>query len=301
MEFISCIRNLPKHCKTAFQNIWRNGVMSVSSIFAVTITLLLISVIGVIAINIQDMTYSIEDSLTIYVQMDREISDEEAQKLLPEIEAIDGVKTATFSSKEEELDKLIEMQDEDGKALFESYRENNPLGAAYVVEVNDAQQIDAVTEQISTLDHVNQATSGGESTHAMVNSLETIRNGGAIFVVGLTIIALFMIANTIKMTITSRQTEIGIMRMVGASNWYIRLPYMLEGIFIGFLGSLIPILVIYFGYTWLYSGAVDLLPAMLSLREPFPFIWQCSGIMVALGCGVGLIGSFVSVRKFLKF
>lgn len=301
MEFISCIRNLPKHCKTAFQNIWRNGVMSVSSIFAVTITLLLISVIGVIAINIQDMTYSIEDSLTIYVQMDREISDEEAQKLLPEIEAIDGVKTATFSSKEEELDKLIEMQDEDGKALFESYRENNPLGAAYVVEVNDAQQIDAVTEQISTLDHVNQATSGGESTHALVNSLETIRNGGAIFVVGLTIIALFMIANTIKMTITSRQTEIGIMRMVGASNWYIRLPYMLEGIFIGFLGSLIPILVIYFGYTWLYSGAVDLLPAMLSLREPFPFIWQCSGIMVALGCGVGLIGSFVSVRKFLKF
>ncbi len=301
MEFISCIRNLPKHCKTAFQNIWRNGVMSVSSIFAVTITLLLISVIGVIAINIQDMTYSIEDSLTIYVQMDREISDEEAQKLLPEIEAIDGVKTATFSSKEEELDKLIEMQDEDGKALFESYRENNPLGAAYVVEVNDAQQIDAVTEQISTLDHVNQATSGGESTHALVNSLETIRNGGAIFVVGLTIIALFMIANTIKMTITSRQTEIGIMRMVGASNWYIRLPYMLEGIFIGLLGSLIPILVIYFGYTWLYSGAVDLLPAMLSLREPFPFIWQCSGIMVALGCGVGLIGSFVSVRKFLKF
>ena len=275
--------------------------MSVSSIFAVTITLLLISVIGVIAINIQDMTYSIEDSLTIYVQMDREISDEEAQKLLPEIEAIDGVKTATFSSKEEELDKLIEMQDEDGKALFESYRENNPLGAAYVVEVNDAQQIDAVTEQISTLDHVNQATSGGESTHALVNSLETIRNGGAIFVVGLTIIALFMIANTIKMTITSRQTEIGIMRMVGASNWYIRLPYMLEGIFIGLLGSLIPILVIYFGYTWLYSGAVDLLPAMLSLREPFPFIWQCSGIMVALGCGVGLIGSFVSVRKFLKF
>lgn len=301
MEFISCIKNLPKHCKTAFQNIWRNGVMSVSSIFAVTITLLLISVIGIIAINIQDMTYSIEDSLTIYVQMDREISDEEAQKLLPEIEAIDGVKTATFSSKENELDKLIEMQDEDGKALFESYRENNPLGAAYVVEVKDAQQIDTVTDKISTLDHVNQATSGGESTNSLVNSLETIRNGGAVFVVGLTIIALFMIANTIKMTITSRQTEISIMRMVGASNWYIRLPYMLEGIFIGLLGSIVPILVMYFGYTWVYSGASDLLPAMLSLREPFPFIWQCSGIMVALGCGVGLIGSFVSVRKFLKF
>ena len=292
MEFISCIKNFPKHCKTAFQNIWRNGVMSASSIFAVTITLLLIAVIGVIAINVQDMTYSIEDSLTIYVKMDREISNKDAQKILPDIEKIEGVKKATFSSKEDELDKMIEMQDEDGKKLFETYRENNPLGA---------KEIDAVADKISALEHVNEATSGGASTSSLVNSLETIRNGGAVFVVGLTIVALFMIANTIKITITSRQTEISIMRMVGASNWYIRLPYMLEGVFIGLLGSIVPILVVYFGYNWIYSGAADFLPAMVSMREPFPFIWQCSGIMIALGCGVGLIGSFVSVRKFLKF
>lgn len=301
MEFISCIRNFPKHCKTAFQNIWRNGVMSVSSVFAVTITLLLIAVIGVVAINIQDMTYSIEDSLTIYVKMDREISDDDAKKIMPEIEKIDGVKKVNFSTKDNELDKLIENQDEDGKKLFETYRENNPLGSAYVVEVDDAKEIDTIADKISALDHVNEASSGGASTNSLVNSLETIRNGGAIFVVGLTIVALFMIANTIKITITSRQTEISIMRMVGASNWYIRLPYMLEGVFIGLLGSIVPILVVYFGYNWMYSGSSNLLPAMVSMRAPFPFIWQCSGIMIALGCGVGLIGSFVSVRKFLKF
>ena len=110
-----------------------------------------------------------------------------------------------------------------------------------------------------------------------------------------------MIANTIKITITSRQTEISIMRMVGASNWYIRLPYMLEGIFIGIIGAIIPILIVYFGYTMLYESASGMLPAILTLREPFPFIWQCSGLLVGLGSGVGLIGSFVSVRKFLKF
>lgn len=301
MEFISCVKNFPKHCKTAFQNIWRNGVMSVSSIFAVTITLILIGVIGVIAINVQDMTYSIEDSLTIYVQMDREISDKEAKKILPDIEKIDGVKSAEFSSKDNELNKLIETQDEDGKKLFENYRDNNPLGAAYVVEVKEAKKIDKIADQISALEHVNQATSGGASTQSLVNSLETVRNGGAVFVVGLSVVALFMIANTIKITITSRQTEISIMRMVGASNWYIRLPYMLEGIFIGFFGAIIPILIMYFGYTWLYGSAADVLPAMMSMRAPFPFIWQCSGLLVALGCGVGLIGSFVSVRKFLRF
>lgn len=275
--------------------------MSVSSIFAVTITLVLIAVISVVAINIQDMTYSIEDSLTIYVKMDRNVKDADAKKLQPTIEKIDGVKKATFSSKDEELDKMIESQNDDGKKLFESYRKNNPLGAAYVVEVKDAKQLDKVSKQIADLDHVNEVNSGGSSTNSLVNTLETVRNGGAIFVVGLTVVALFMIANTIKITITSRQTEISIMRMVGASNWYIRLPYMLEGIFIGVLGAIVPILVVYFGYNMVYQGAVGLLPSMLSLREPFPFIWQCSGLLVALGSGVGLIGSFVSVRKFLKF
>lgn len=301
MEFISCIKNFPKHCKTAFQNIWRNGVMSVSSVFAVTITLVLIAVIGIVAINIQDMTYSIEESLTIYVKMDREISDKKAQTLQPQIEAIDGVKKVEFSSKENELDKLIESQNEDGKKLFENYRKKNPLGSAYIVEVKNTKELDTIAQQIQELENVNEVNYGGDSTSSLVDSLETVRNGGAIFVAGLSIVALFMIANTIKITITSRQTEISIMRMVGASNWYIRLPYMLEGVFIGVLGSIVPILIVYFGYTFVFNSATGFLPSLLSLREPFPFIWQCSGILIGLGSGVGLIGSFVSVRKFLKF
>lgn len=301
MEFISCVKNFPKHCKTAIQNIWRNGVMSVSSVFAVTITLVLIAIIGVVAINVQDITYHIENSLTIYVKMEREVSDKKAQAIQSQIEAIAGVKSVHFSSKEDELNKLIESQDAEGKKLFENYREDNPLGSAYTVEVEDVKQLEDIANQISELENVNDAYAGGDSTSSLVGSLEMIRNGGAVFVVALTIIALFMIANTIKITITSRQTEIGIMRMVGASNWFIRLPYMLEGVFIGVLGTIIPFLVLYFGYTALYNNAQSLLPSLMVLREPFPFIWQVSGILLALGCGVGLIGSFVSVRKFLKF
>ena len=275
--------------------------MSISSIFAVTITLVLIAVIGVVAINIQDMTYDIEESLTIYVKMDREVKDSKAKDIQPDIEAIEGVKKVEFSSKDDELNKLIESQNDDGKKLFETYRKNNPLGAAYVVEVKDTKQLDSIAQKIQELDHVNEVNYGGESTSSLVSSLESIRNGGAIFVAALTVIALFMIANTIKITITSRQTEISIMRMVGASNWFIRLPYMLEGIFIGIIGAIIPVLVLYFGYTTVFNSARDILPAMMTLRAPFPFIWQCTGILVGLGSGVGLIGSFVSVRKFLKF
>lgn len=302
MELISCIKNFPKHCKTALQNIWRNGVMSVSSIFAVTITLVLILIIGVVAINIQDMTLSIEESLTVYVKMERDISDEKAQAIQEDIEAIAGVKSATFSSKDQELDKLIATQGEDGKKLFESYRDDNPLGAAYVVEVKDASLLDEVATAIGDLENVRETNYGGDSTSNMVSTLKTIRNGGSIFVGALTILALFMIANTIKITITSRQTEISIMRMVGASNWYIRIPFMLEGIFIGIIGSIIPVLLMYFGYQFIYTQSVEFFnSSLIALREPFPFIYQCCGLVVALGSGVGLIGSYTSVRKFLKF
>ena len=302
MELISCIKNFPKHCKTALQNIWRNGVMSVSSIFAVTITLVLILIIGVVAINIQDMTLSIEESLTVYVKMERDIDDEDAQSIQDDIEAIAGVKSATFSSKDQELDKLIETQGEDGKKLFESYRDDNPLGAAYVVEVRDASQLEEVATAIGDLENVRETNYGGDSTSNMVDTLKTIRNGGSIFVGALTVLALFMIANTIKITITSRQTEISIMRMVGASNWYIRIPFMLEGIFIGIIGSIIPILLMYFGYQFIYAQSVDFFnSSLIALREPFPFIYQGCGLVVALGSGVGLIGSYTSVRKFLKF
>lgn len=302
MELMSCIKNFPKHCKTAFLNIWRNGVMSISSIFAVMITLVLILVIGVVAINVQDITMNIEESLTVYVKMERNVDDDTALEIKDDIEAIDGVKTVTFSSKDDELDKLIASQDEEGKKLFETYREDNPLGSAYVVEVKDATLLDDVATEIYDLENVKETNYGGESTSNMVDTLKAVRNGGSVFVGALVILALFMIANTIKITIISRETEISIMRMVGASNWYIRIPFMLEGIFIGLIGSIIPILIMYFGYQFIYEQSLNILNfAFLSLRSPFPFVYQMSGILIGLGCGVGLIGSMTSIRKFLKF
>lgn len=300
-EFVSCIKNLPRHFVTAVQNIWRNGVMSFSSIFAVTITLLLIGVIGVLALNVQDISANIEEGVSIYVKLERNIDSEGELAVGDQINAINGVTKSTYYTKDQELDKLIEKQGEDGAELFESYRDENPLGAAYEVEVKDASQIEAISKKIEEIPNVNSATYGGESTENMVQTLQTIQTGGTVFIVGLSVVALFMIANTIKITITARQTEISIMRMVGASNWYIRIPFMLEGMLIGLIGSIIPIIVLIYGYQTIYDYAGGaLLSAMLALKEPMPFIRDFSLILAAIGAGVGLIGSFVSIRRFLK-
>ena len=305
-ELISCIRNFPRHTVTAIKNIWRNGVMSVSSIFSVTITLVIIGVIGVMAVCINDMTYQVENNLTIHVKMEREVVQEDIDEVFVELKGLDHVKKVTYSSKAEELQKLIESFGEDGE-IFNSpeYQgEGNPLGDAFIVEAKDASYLDKIAKKIENIEGVNKVNYGGQNTMDLVNSLEMIRNFGSIFILGLALITLFMISNTIKITITSRSTEIAIMRMVGASNWFIRIPFMIEGVLIGILGAIVPVAAIGFGYYYLYNMTLNGTSFALNLiqfRDPYPFILYFGGILAGLGAFVGLVGSFMSVRKFLKF
>lgn len=301
-ELISCIKNLPKHFKTSLVNLWRNGAMTFSSIFAVTITLLLIGVISVLALNVQDISANIEEGVRIYVKLERSIDENAENEVGKQIKQLKGVASATYFSKDEELSKLIDKQGEVGKELFESYRDDNPLGAAYEVEAKDPTKLASLAKKIKDIPNVNSVKYGGDSTQSMVSTLNTIQTGGTVFIVGLVIVALFMISNTIKITITARSTEISIMRMVGASNWYIRIPFMLEGMLIGLFGAIIPIFVLVYGYGALYNyTGGSLMSSMLVLKAPMPFIRDFSFILAGLGAGVGLIGSFVSIRRFLKF
>ncbi len=301
-ELISCIKNLPKHFKTSLVNLWRNGAMTFSSIFAVTITLLLIGVISVLALNVQDISANIEEGVRIYVKLERSIDENAENEVGKQIKQLKGVASATYFSKDEELSKLIDKQGEDGKELFESYRDDNPLGAAYEVEAKDPTKLASLAKKIKDIPNVNSVNYGGDSTQSMVSTLNTIQTSGTVFIVGLVIVALFMISNTIKITITARSTEISIMRMVGASNWYIRIPFMLEGMLIGLFGAIIPIFVLVYGYGSLYNyTGGSLMSSMLVLKAPMPFIRDFSFILAGLGAGVGLIGSFVSIRRFLKF
>ena len=283
-ELISCIKNLPKHFKTSLVNLWRNGAMTFSSIFAVTITLLLIGVISVLALNVQDISANIEEGVRIYVKLERSIDENAENEVGKQIKQLKGVASATYFSKDEELSKLIDKQGEDGKELFESYRDDNPLGAAYEVEAKDPTKLASLAKKIKDIPNVNSVNYGGDSTQSMVSTLNTIQTSGTVFIVGLVIVALFMISNTIKITITARSTEISIMRMVGASNWYIRIPFMLEGMLIGLFGAIIPIFVLVYGYGALYNyTGGSLMSSMLVLKAPMPFIRDFSFILAGLG------------------
>lgn len=295
------MQNLLAHLADAWRNLIRHISLTVSSVIAVTVTLLIVGVLVVIAGNISDFTDNIESDFQIQVTISPGFSeDKEIAELQAQIEQLDHVESCTFSSKEDELQELIAENGE----MFRYYEgeDRNPLYDVFRIELDDNRQIDAVSEALNQMDGIVEATYGGDEITVMVSVFEAMRSGGAVFVVFLAILALLLIQNTIRMTIQARNIEIAIMRSVGASNWYIRGPFILEGMYIGILGSIIPIVLISCGYYALYQ-AFDgvLLSSMFVMKPMWPFIFGVCLILLLGGILVGMAGSFLAVGKYLRW
>lgn len=295
------MQNLLAHLADAWRNLIRHISLTVSSVIAVTVTLLIVGVLVVIAGNISDFTDNIESDFQIQATISPGFSeDKEIAELQAQIEQLDHVESCTFSSKEDELQELIAENGE----MFRYYEgeDRNPLYDVFRIELDDNRQIDAVSEALNQMDGIVEATYGGDEITVMVSVFEALRSGGAVFVVFLAILALLFIQNTIRMTIQARNTEIAIMRSVGASNWYIRGPFIMEGMYIGVLGSIIPIVLISCGYYALYQ-AFDgvLLSSMFVMKPMWPFIFGVCLILLLGGILVGMAGSFLAVGKYLRW
>lgn len=295
---IRFLKNIPHHFIAALKGLGRHFAMTLSSASAVMVTLILISMFILIAGNVDNFALNVEGSLKIHASIDKIKTDKEIEAMESEIKKMQGVKSISFSSSEDELNSLI---DENG-SVFSRYKENNPMSAAFVVEVDQAGDIPAITAKLNEIDGIEKAQYGGETVEDMIKVFETLRNGGTIFVGILSLLAVFLISNTIKMTIYTRNTEISIMRNVGATNWYIKTPFMFEGMLIGIIGAVIPILITCFGYNFLYDSMNGMMVSnMFMLQKPFPFTIYIAVLLVVCGALVGVLGSFFAVTKYLRW
>ncbi|WP_102344883.1 permease-like cell division protein FtsX [Bacillus sp. Marseille-P3661] len=294
------INTLVRHFREGSKNIGRNGWMTFASISAVTVTLLLVGIFLVIMMNLNNFATSVEKDVEIRVHVDL-VADESQQKILEEkIKGISEVESVTFSSKEKELNSVIESFGEEGKA-FESLREENPLHDVFIVKTTDPQQTPKVAKQIEKFENVDRINYGQGTVEKLFKVVNISRNIGLALIIGLIFTAMFLISNTIKITIIARKREIEIMRLVGATNSFIRWPFFLEGLFLGVLGSIVPIVLIYFGYDYLYDAVQPQLEGtFITLLTVNPFVWQVAGILLAIGAFIGSWGSLMSIRKFLK-
>ena len=294
------IRRFFRHIKEGFLGIARHGGMSVSSSSAVSITLVIISIFALVTLNMQNITSNIEGSVRISVMVDYDHEDQ-IDSMREEIEAIDGIKNIEYYSKDEEFEKYISNFDEDEQAIFAPYRNDNPMHDAFYVEVSDGDQLVAIAHQIDAIDGTS-VEYGGDTATNLISMLNSMRFGGLIIAIALSLLAIYLVQNTIRITIFARAEEIWIMRNVGARNGYIRAPFLVEGIIIGVLGSVVPILLTIFGYIYLYDllgGA--LLTDVFTLLPPHPFVLELSLGLLVLGVIVGFIGSYISVTKYLRW
>lgn len=292
------IRRFFRHLLESMKSLKRNGWMSISSISAVAITLSLLAIFAAIILNAVKLADDMENNVDVSVFVVTGANDDDKKELEKELKAIDHVKTVTFSSKDDQLEKIKGSY---GKS-WDLFEQDNPLHDVYIVSATDPQYVKSITAAAKKLTtYVQDARYGDDLSDKIFSIAKGVRTWGLVGSIMLLFIAMFLISNTIRITILSRQREIQIMRLVGAKNSYIRWPFFLEGGWIGLLGAVIPVLIIVFGYQKFYAVANPImLRSNYSLVTPNEFMVPVAVGVLLIGVVIGSIGSVISMRRFLK-
>ena len=292
-------RFLKRGIRDSFKSVFRNFSLSLAAVACTTITLILVSVSMIITFNVKNITESIEEELTIVVYLKKGTTDEQIETLNKSFVQMKNVEEVTFKDADDWKLDMKEFSETYSAAL--DYLDENPLLDSFVVRVKDVNDLKETTEEIRKFEYVDSANYGEGMAENIILSLRTIQKLTIVMVIALLFVTAFLINNTIKLTIFSRKSEIEIMRLVGSSNTTIKLPFIFEGLILGFIGSIIPILMTVYGYVLIYDhfhGYV--LTPLIKLVKPMNFVLYVSLAILAIGCIIGMIGSYRAVRKYLK-
>ena len=289
--------------KNAGKSIFRNLSLSIASVTCAVITLVLVSIGMLISYNINKVTKNIENELTIVIFMDKDINESELNKTKEDLMKIDNVKSVKFNSKEDIKNNMASESETFNKIISTWEEGENPLQDSFIVDLKDAKDINETATTIKNMEKVSLVKYGETTVNDLINIFEAIKKFTIGLVIGLILVTAFLRNNTIKITIFSRKREIDIMRLVGTSNIVIKLPFFIEGFFIGLLGSIIPVIFTIFGYTYAYNSLsrVNLSNFMnlISLANPNEIIYKVSLAIIVVGTVIGALSSVRAVRKYL--
>ena len=298
-KHMRAVRIFIRSIRDAIKSVFRNFSLSFASIMCTTITLILVSVALICAVNIENATKSIEDELNIVVYLSKDVTEEEINNIRSDISSQDNVEEVTFKSKTEWKLEMSDYNDTFETVL--NYLDENPLMDSFIVKVREVEHLSDTAEYIATISKVDTVKYGEGMVDSMVSAFNVIEKIVVVIVIALIIVTAFLISNTIKLTIFSRRSAIEIMRLVGASNITIKLPFIIEGFIIGVIGAIIPICITIYGYAILYSTLNGhVFSNMIVLIKPYNFVFWVSLVLLVLGAVVGMLGSLKAVRKYLK-
>lgn len=292
------IRTMEYFIREAFVSLRRNGLMSFASVSTVALSLLILGMFLVMVLNLSHMASALESQVEISVYLEDGLNDLEIRETGTRITKIPGVSQVLFVSKDEALERFKQRLG-DQQGMLSALGDSNPLPDAFEVKVDKPEQVKPAAQAIAKLKGVENAKFGQEVVEQVFNLARMIRVLGVILIVFLALAALFIISNTIRITVFARRKEIGIMKYVGATDWFIRWPFLIEGMILGFGGALVAVLLLSQTYGALVSQIYQSL-AFLPVIPQYPFITHISLFLLVVGTVIGALGSTISLKKFMK-
>ena len=292
------IRTFEYFIKEAVDSLRRNRLMSFASICTVALSLLILGMFLIMVLNLNNMASTLESQVQISVYLQEDLSELEIREVGTRITKLNGVNQVIFIDKEEAMTRFKERLG-DQQSILKALDGNNPLPNAFEVKMDTPEKVKPVAQAITQIKGVENAKFGQEIIEQLFTLTKMVRIFGVVLIGFLALAALFIISNTIRLTVFARRKEIGIMKYVGATDWFIRWPFLLEGIILGFGGALVAVVLLNQTYGALLKQVYESV-AFLPLIPQYPFITTLSIILLIVGTGIGALGSTISLRKFMQ-
>lgn len=288
--------------KQGFQGMWRNRGMGIASVTSISAVLMILGIILILILSINNF---VVETTTKFDEIQVFLEDDISEEILAVIEETTmknkGVISIMFQSKDQALDNFKEDWGDEAY-LLDGLEEKNPLPDSYIIQVEDIEYAENVVNSIKTLDGVEEVKYDKDVIDKLLIFANYIRVGGIIVIAILVFVSVFIISNTIKLTVASRRREINIMKYVGATNNYIRGPFIIEGVLFGLIGAIISIVIVYYGYEYFFGLVNEKLYTLFAifLVAPKIIFKDIAIIFSAIGVGIGALGSLLSLKRFLN-
>lgn len=292
------VRTIEYYIREVFISLRRNNWMSVASIGTVAVSLFIFGMFLMMVMNMNKLAENMESQVQINVYLLDKVDREQARDIEKDLKEIEGVESVGFVTKDDAMERFKDRLG-DQKTLLDALDETNPLPDSFEVTVTNPDLVKTAAEKMEKLDGVECAKYGQDVMEHLFEITRLLRIFGFTLMLVLAFATLFIISNTIRLTVFARRKEIAIMKYVGATDWFIRWPFVMEGMVLGLFGSIIAAMVLRTAYTAMAEKVYDTL-AFFPLIPEQPFLTYITIVVVISGMVVGAIGSAVSIKKFLK-
>lgn len=276
----------------------RNKTISTASVATVAATLFILGVSILAMVNVNQGILQVQSKVEIDVYLKDNITSSQKKDLENKIKSNGNIQSVTYVTKSQAVDKFRNQLGEQNKSLVDGLEKDNPLPNSYIIKVTNPEYVSKLVSGIQDMPGIESIQDGKGIVDKIVKITRTVRWIGIVILVIMVGVSLFLIGNTIKLTVYSRRREIGIMKYIGATDWFIRWPFIIEGIIIGIIGAGVADIILYYLYRMLYFKTSSSL-ILMQLISPQYVYSNILGIFVLVGVIIGALGSLLSIRKFL--